>query len=183
MNFDIIYSKRKTTALRVTKDNKIEVRCNGFISKSVIEKFVGEKKNWIKKIQTEIKIAKMDKICLTPELMVDLINKSHKIIPKRVEYYSKLMGIVPSSVKINTAKTKWGSCSGKNSLNFSCRLMLADDETIDYVIIHELAHIKEHNHSCKFWDIVRKYCSEYKKCKQELKKLELRIGDLHAIRV
>ncbi|MBZ9570605.1 M48 family metallopeptidase [Methanobrevibacter sp. TMH8] len=104
------------------------------------------------------------------ELIIEfykLISKSY--IPSRIRYFSKKMNVTPTAIRITSAKTRWGSCSGKNSVNFSWKLIMADDKTIDYVIIHELAHIKQHNHSNKFWNIVESMMPDYKEQKEELK--------------
>ena len=77
--------------------------------------------------------------------------------------YTNQMGVMPIAVKINGAKTRWGSCSGKRNLNFSWRLIMADDDVIDYVVVHELAHITEMNHSARFWAIVGGLLPDYKK--------------------
>lgn len=98
--------------------------------------------------------------------------KATTILIEKALYYSKLMGVTPSSIKVNSAKTRWGSCSGKNSINFSWLLILADDSAIDYVVVHELAHIIEHNHSKKFWLVVEKIMPDYKTKQQGLKKLQ-----------
>jgi predicted metal-dependent hydrolase len=83
-------------------------------------------------------------------------------LTERVSHYANLMNVSTTAVKVNGAKTRWGSCSGKNSLNFSWRLVLADDAVIDYVVVHELAHIKEHNHSPRFWAVVEGVLPNYK---------------------
>ena len=72
------------------------------------------------------------------------------------------MQLTPSAVKINSAKTRFGSCSAKNSLNFSCRVMIYPPEIIDYVIVHELAHIKHHNHSRAFYALIAEFSPDYK---------------------
>ena len=92
------------------------------------------------------------------------------IIEERVKYFAEEMGVIPSKVRINSARTRWGSCSGKNSINFSWMLVMSGIPTIDYVVVHELAHIKEHNHSKVFWDVVRSVLPEY-----EISKAGLRI--------
>lgn len=103
------------------------------------------------------------------------------IIQQRVNHHADIMQVAPKSVKINAAKTRWGSCSNRGSLNFSWRLIMADHDTIDYVIIHELAHLREMNHSPRFWIIVEKFAPDYKKSKEHLKKLQnallWKIGD------
>lgn len=72
------------------------------------------------------------------------------------------MDLYPKSIKITSAKTRFGSCSGDNRLCFSYLLMLYPKEAVDYVIVHELAHIKEHNHSKRFYKLIEKYMPDYK---------------------
>lgn len=88
----------------------------------------------------------------------------------RVEYYSEKMGLYPASVKITSAATRFGSCSGKNSICFSYRLMLYPPEAVDYVVVHELAHIKEKNHSARFYALVERYMPDYREREKLLKK-------------
>ena len=98
------------------------------------------------------------------------------VLTKKVLYFAKIMGVMPIAVKINSAKTRWGSCSAKKSLNFSWRLVMADEETIDYVVVHELAHITEMNHSDRFWRVVSGVLPDYKKLQERLKALQQRLG-------
>lgn len=84
------------------------------------------------------------------------------VIQKRVAYYSLRMGLTPRCVKVNGAKKRWGSCSSENSLNFSWRLVLAPYAAVDYVVVHELAHIAQHNHSARFWQVVARELPDYK---------------------
>jgi len=90
--------------------------------------------------------------------------------------YTKQMGVIPIAVKINGAKTRWGSCSGKKSLNFSWRLIMANDDVIDYVVAHELAHISEMNHSAQFWAIVSGILPDYKERQKRLKELQKKLS-------
>jgi predicted metal-dependent hydrolase len=86
-----------------------------------------------------------------------------------VEKYAAIMGVFPEHVSINSAKTRFGSCSSKKRLNFSCRLMTYDERAIDYVVVHELAHLKHLNHSKDFWAFVEKFMPDYKERKKLLK--------------
>ncbi len=122
---------------------------------------------------------KKEKIFYIPEIanskqIKEIIIELYKIIAKshinqRIEFFSKQMNVKPAKIGITSAKTRWGSCSGKNSVNFSWKLIMADERTIDYVLIHELAHIKQHNHSPKFWNIVESIMPDYKEQKEKLK--------------
>lgn len=89
----------------------------------------------------------------------------------RVPEIADKMGLIPSAVKVNSAKTHWASCSARGNLNFSWYLMMAEPSAIDYVIIHELCHMKEFNHSPKFWQMVSRYCPDYADKKMYLKEL------------
>lgn len=100
-----------------------------------------------------------------------------KVLTEKVHIYSSKSGLKPAAVKINGAKTRWGSCSGTNSINFSWRLMMADDDVIDYVVVHELAHIKEHNHSERFWAVVADIMPDYKEKQIKLKCLQNKLAD------
>ena len=90
--------------------------------------------------------------------------------------FAKQMSVMMTAVKINGAKTRWGSCSAKKSLNFSWRLIMAADDVIDYVVVHELAHITEMNHSERFWAIVESVIPDYKERRAKLKDLQQRLG-------
>jgi len=103
-----------------------------------------------------------------------MLAKSH--ISSRVAFYSSKMGVAPSAVKINSAMKRWGSCSSLKSLNFSWRLVMAEDAVIDYVVVHELAHLKEMNHSARFWRIVEGVLPDYRESKSKLADLHNRLN-------
>jgi predicted metal-dependent hydrolase len=88
---------------------------------------------------------------------------------QRVEYYARLTGLQYKSIKFNNATTRWGSCGYKDTLNFCWRLIMAPISVIDYVVVHELMHLKQKNHSYKFWTEVSKIMPDYKKEEQWLK--------------
>ena len=94
---------------------------------------------------------------------------------KTLEYASR-MGVTPSAVKISSANTRWGSCSGKRSISYSWRLMMAEEDVMDYVVVHELAHIKEMNHSARFWAVVKEILPDYKGRRLRLKALQKRLS-------
>jgi len=93
----------------------------------------------------------------------------------RTNEFAKLMSAAVCNVKINNAKSRWGSCSADRNISYSWRLIMADEDTVDYVIVHELAHITEMNHSKRFWAIVERFIPDYKKCKKRLKELQAKL--------
>jgi predicted metal-dependent hydrolase len=97
-------------------------------------------------------------------------------LTERASHFAKRMNVAPAELKVNGAKTRWGSCSAKKSLNFSWRLLMADAETIDYVVVHELAHITEMNHSARFWAIVESVLPDCRERRKRLKALQLRLA-------
>ena len=103
-----------------------------------------------------------------------MLAKSH--ISERVAFYAATMGVAPSAIKINSAKKRWGSCSSSKSLNFSWRLIMAENKVIDYVVVHELAHLVEMNHSVRFWAVVVGVMPEYKESKARLKLLQAKLA-------
>jgi len=99
------------------------------------------------------------------------------VLTEKLAKYAKLMGLEPGSIKVNSAKKRWGSCSSSGNINFTWFLILADESSIDYVIVHELAHIIHLNHSDKFWAEVKKIIPEYKLCQNSLKVLQQRLAN------
>jgi predicted metal-dependent hydrolase len=97
-------------------------------------------------------------------------------ITNKVNEYAPLMNVTPAVIRITNAKTRWGSCSGRNSINFSWRLIIADDDVIDYVVVHELAHIKEHNHSPRFWALVADVLPDYRERQDKLRLLQRKLS-------
>jgi len=101
---------------------------------------------------------------------------AERYITKRAFMLALIMSVLPSAVRINSAKARWGSCSVKQSVNFSWLLIMADDDVIDYVIVHELAHIKELNHSANFWAVVERVIPEYRELKARLSDLQNKLA-------
>jgi len=92
-----------------------------------------------------------------------------EIISERVRQYSQQYNFTPTQVKISSAKTRWGSCSPSGSLSFTWRLVMAPLDVIDYVVVHELAHLRVKNHSSKFWKVVESIYPGYKRQRKWLK--------------
>ncbi len=169
MKIEYIRSDRKTLAVEVTRDLRVLVRMPKNYSLERAEKFVREHKAWIEKSILR-QAGRKKKSDLSDQEIKALRNKAREIIPKRVEYFSRLTGLVPTGLRITSAKTRYGSCSGKNSLNFSLYLMLYSAGAIDYVVLHELCHIKHKNHGRDFYGLIARYMPDYKEYVKELRK-------------
>lgn len=168
-HYSVIYSKRKTLGLEITKDAQILIRAPMRTSKRDIEQMVQKHAHWI-----ESHLEKQRKRLDTrPELSLDeqdaLKKLAKSVIPARVAYYSRMMGFEPTGITITSAEKRFGSCSVKNRLCFSWRLMRYPEAAVDYVVVHELAHIRQKNHSKAFYALIEAYMPDYKARKKLLK--------------
>lgn len=103
------------------------------------------------------------------ELFADWYRRQAEfLLPKRAEFWRQKMGVIYKKLTVTGARSRWGSCSGRGTINFSWRLMTMPPEVIDYVVIHELAHLAHHNHSPKFWALVGQFCPDFKASKKAL---------------
>ncbi len=162
-NVQVIRSKRKTVSLEIKKDLTLLVRAPLWFKDADIERFIREKSEWIEIHREKMKSRQEEsEPRLSKEEIYALADKALEIIPQKTAHYAKLMGVQYGRITIRNQVSRWGSCSSKRNLNFNCLLMLCPDEVVDYVIIHELCHLKEMNHSKRFWELVSVYCPEYK---------------------
>lgn len=142
------------------------VKAPFFTTKKTIEGFIYKHSLWI---EEKLEIHK-NKKKLSDEDIKNLRKEAKKYIPDRVKFIANKYWLKYNKVRITSAKTRWWSCSSRKNLNFTYRLILTPIEVIDYVIVHELAHLKEMNHSKKFWLEVEKMMSDYKVHRKWLKK-------------
>ncbi|MCT7547104.1 M48 family metallopeptidase [Aliarcobacter butzleri] len=168
--------------IRVLKEDLIEIKSNIYFSLYDAKVLVEKRKNWL-----ENAIKKVSKNALLEDEFLYLgevkklqdyniknldkfyKNEIEKILPNIVETFSKKMDLYPTSISYRKNKRTWGSCNFKNGLNFNILLMKFPLEIMQYVVIHELSHIKHKNHSKNFWNLVEKYCPNYKQIEKEFK--------------
>ncbi len=174
LEYELIRTKRKTLALYVRQDGRIEVRAPLAASKAYIDGFVKQKQDWI--LNTRNKIAKRQAakkiIRLTTSEEAQYKKQAKVYFQQKCQHFSGQMGLKPTSVKVNGAKTRWGSCNHRGDVNFTYRLIFAPEELIDYVVVHELAHRKEMNHSADFWAIVEQIMPDYRSRRKKLKEFQ-----------
>lgn len=168
MDVVIIRAKRKTMSLSVNDDLQAVVRAPYGASEKSIKEFVESNSAWLEKAVLR-KQKQLERYNISDDEKEQLKSLAKQVIPERVEYYSRHMNLYPTDVKITSAKKRFGSCNGKNSLCFSYFLMKYPIEAVDYVVVHELAHIKHHNHSKDFYKLIKKYLPDYKERERLLK--------------
>ncbi|MDO5477148.1 MAG: SprT family zinc-dependent metalloprotease [Eubacteriales bacterium] len=170
----IIRSDRRTLSLQVRRDGEVLVRAPRRASLAEIESFVRKNAGWLQKhielVEKEREAAAASPVePLSMEEIRKLADEALRVIPARVAHYAPLVGVRYGRITIRNQRTRWGSCSSKGNLNFNCLLMLAPPEVLDYVVVHELCHRKEMNHSPRFWAEVERVIPSYKTYEKWLK--------------
>ena len=160
VNYSIIRSDRKTIAIQIQPDGEIIVRAPRRMRMEEIRRFVESKAGWIEKHLSNRTEQNQQK--LTDRELKALREKARALVTDRVQYYAPLIGVTYNQIAIRVQHTRWGSCSSKGNLNFNCLLALVPIEVLDYVVVHELCHRKELNHSDRFWNEVANILPDYK---------------------
>ncbi|MBQ7599128.1 MAG: M48 family metallopeptidase [Clostridia bacterium] len=167
----VIRSSRRSIGVEV-KNGAVTVRAPFLALPREIDRILESHSEWIEKklklCETRFREAE-EAGPLTREEILKLADRAARVIPPKVEHYAKLMNIEYGRITIRAQKTRWGSCSSKGNLNFNVLLMLAPDEVLDGVIVHELSHRKHMNHSKDFYDEILKVYPEYHKHDKWLK--------------
>ena len=158
IEYQLIRSDRKTVGLQI-KNGVLTVRAPRRLSEKRIEEIVAARHRWIEKHLDQTLPSQPP---FTEDELEELTAQAKEYIPARVAHFAALIGTTFGKVTIRKQRTRWGSCSSKRNLNFNCLLMLAPPDVIDSVIVHELCHLKEMNHSKAFYAEVLKYCPDYK---------------------
>ena len=165
MDVRVIRSRRKTVALQVLGLNDVVVRAPMRMSNREIEEFVQQNMDWIQKNLKKVAENQKEEeeiVPMTEAEVRELAERATQLIPERVKHFAPLVGVTYGRITIRNQKSRWGSCSAKGNLNFNVGLLLAPPEVLDYVVVHELCHRKEMNHSPKFWAEVSKLIPDYK---------------------
>ena len=170
--YQVIRSARKTMTLEVRRDGNVIVRAPLRTGLPRIKRFVNQKQEWVLGCLERTKEYREQK-----PLSADLseskrnvyIRKAKETITKRVSYFARLMSVSYRNITIREQKTRWGSCAANGNLNFNWLLILAPPEVLDYVVVHELCHRREMNHSQAFWKEVEKILPDYQERQKWLK--------------
>ena len=167
VNYSIIRIDRKTIAIQIQPDGEIIVRCPKRMRIEEVRRFIESKSDWIAKHLEARDTTKPGK--LTDQEVKILREETRQLVTERVEHYAPIIGVKYNQIAIRMQRTRWGSCSSKGNLNFNCLLGLTPPEVLDYVVVHELCHLIELNHSKRFWDAVAKTIPDYKVHRKWLK--------------
>lgn len=176
--------KMKQCYMKIIDSKNIRIRANWFYTIEDAKALVHRKMQWLEKhiVSLKAKVLQphefyyLGSVCLLEDFnltheKIDTFyqQKAKEILPSIVEKYAQKMNLFPSCVKFRKNKSRWGSCSFNNTINLNTNLMKLPFSCVDYIVIHELAHIKHKNHSQRFWDCVEAYCPLYKEEEKKLK--------------
>ena len=173
ITYQWIRSRRKTIAIQIDREGQVIVRTPYGITKRKVEEFLDEKKDWILQTRQRVEKRKTEQIPISEEVRREGIERAKRIFPERTAYFAKRMDVDYGRITIREQKTRWGSCSSKGNLNFNWKLVLLDPELLDYVVVHELAHRREMNHSKNFWKIVEAELPDYRERRRRLKECRI----------
>ena len=169
--YEIIRSKRKTYGISVAPGGKVSIRIPLRGSEKFAISLAESKKNWIASCVLKLKNVPVQKEKTPSEKRLEAIYRkaAREYFPKRVSHYAHILGVTYGKISIRDQKTRWGSCSSEGNLSFNWRLILAPPDVLDYVVIHELCHRKEMNHSKEFWTLVESLMPDYKERRKWLR--------------
>ena len=167
--YTLVRSSRKTISIMIKPTGEVEVRCPRRCSKREINTFVASKEAWIRKHLKTIAARPEVSVLSTGERKA-LAEKAAEVLPEKVSRFAQQLGVSYGRITIRSQRTRWGSCSAKGNLSFNCLLMLVPEKVLDYVIVHELCHRREMNHSAKFWVLVAQVLPNWRECRDWLRK-------------
>ncbi len=167
-----ISTRSKRMRISVHQGGRVAVTVPKRMGESRAHKFVLEKIDWILEKSLVILPIKNPDLNSTTRLhYLSNKKKALQLVRKKVGEWNKCFGFEFNEIKVKCHKTKWGSCSVRGNLNFNYKIVFLPEELQDYIVVHELCHLQEMNHSSKFWDLVEKVIPDYKKRKKMFRKL------------
>lgn len=162
MEYTVLRSRRRTMALQVTREAQVVVRAPLHAAEADIRRFVQAHEDWLSRQLARQRERLSAHPPRSPEEQEALRQQAKAQLPDMVRHWAQEMGVTPTGLKITSARTRFGSCSGKNSLCFSLYLMEYPPEAIEAVVVHELAHIRHHDHSPAFYAEVARVMPDYR---------------------
>lgn len=165
----LVRSSRKTLAVQIRADGTVIARAPLRMPKDRILYFLSEKASWIRmqqgRMQERENMRQQARIHLDAAQEKELRERAKSVLAQRTAYFARQVGVTYGRITVRDQKTRWGSCSQTGNLNFNFRLILAPPEVLDYVVVHELCHRRQMNHSTQFWQEVAQVLPDYRKRK------------------
>lgn len=170
--YTVVRTRRRTVQITVELTGEVIVRAPARLSGRAIAAFVAEKADWIVRAQAAQQARAAHMHVLTPAETAALRQAAHETLPALTARWAQRMGVSPTGVRITSAARRWGSCSAKNGLCFSLRVMLLPEPLREYIVVHELSHIRQKNHSPAFYAEAARYLPDFVERKRQLRDWE-----------
>lgn len=167
--YTLFRSARRSLAVEIRPDLKVYVRAPKNCPQKEIDRFLASREKWIDEHLEKMRRRPAPGPEPEKEEQDEYIRLAKELIPQKVGHFGKIMGLSPSGISITGAKTRFGSCSAKNRLCFSWRLMRYPERAVDYVVVHELAHLVHRNHGRQFYALIESVLPDYKERKKLLR--------------
>lgn len=170
--YTIVRSGRKTMGIQVKRDGQVIVRCPVWVTDANAHAFAAIHKDWILKQCEKIRERQSRQVTLTEEEKLRYRQQAKIVLQERTAFRASNMGVDYGKITIRDQVTRWGSCNAKGDLSYNWKLILLPAQLLDYVVVHELAHRKEMNHSARFWNIVERELPDYRQLRKRLRRNE-----------
>ncbi|MCI2058533.1 MAG: M48 family metallopeptidase [Oscillibacter sp.] len=169
LHYTLIRSGRRTVSLEIDKSCRLLVRAPQRMPREDIDAFVAAHRRWA---DTHLARCRARQAAAppppTPEEIAALKRRAGAVLPEKVARWARILGLTPASVKITSARTRYGSCSGRDGLCFSCFLMNSPDDAVELVVVHELCHIRYKNHGPQFYALLSRALPDWRERKKLL---------------
>ena len=169
---EVIRSRRKSLSLEVKADGRVLLRAPLWAGQRQLKAFAEKNRDWIARKQEEARLRREETsaaLPLTEEELKALQKRGRVLFAERAARYAPLVGVDFGRISVRKQHSKWGSCSSQGNLSFNCLLLLAPEEVLDYVVVHELCHLREMNHSKRFWALVEELCPDWREARRWLR--------------
>lgn len=167
--YDLIFAARKTMSMKVEQDGRIVVRAPYRMPVSAADQFVEGHKDWIDTRRQAYEAVRLLRPSYTEEERRKYREEARTMLEAKCRKFAEKMGVTYGRISVREQKTRWGSCSASGNLNFNWKLILMPEEIQDYLVVHELAHRREMNHSARFWRLVEEEIPDYKERRKWLR--------------
>ncbi len=172
VSYSIVRSSRKTMAIQVKRDGTVTVRCPMGVSGKRAEAFVREHEDWIEGRLKEVRKRQENRLILTETQVRQYREQARTLLTEKTAFWAEKMGVTYGRIAIRQQATRWGSCSVCGNLNFNWTIVFLPEVLQDYLVVHELAHRREMNHSPRFWAVVEQQLPDYALRRRQLRNYE-----------
>lgn len=165
----LLREKRKTLAISITQEGKLLIKSPIQMKEREIERFLEQKRFWIYKQTKRMLKENKNRVARSEEEIQELREKAREVLTKKTDYFKRILKVDYQKIRIGNQKTRWGSCSSRGTISYNWHLVLMPESIMDYVVVHELCHLVEMNHSPAFWEKVAEVLPDYQSARKWLK--------------